>query len=51
MTQDPAFELPVEILVHGEDVVDDACQLERDEGAGDADRLLAGRRQRAGPAA
>jgi len=42
MTQDPAFELPVEVLLRGEDVIDDARQLERDQGAGDADRLLAG---------
>ncbi|MGH7615518.1 MAG: hypothetical protein ACREMW_15925 [Gemmatimonadales bacterium] len=39
MTQDPVLELPVEIFLLGEHVIDDARQLERDERARDLDRL------------
>jgi len=41
MTQDVVLEAPVEVLLFREDVIDDARQLEGDQGARDPDRLLA----------
>ncbi len=42
MTQRSTLELPIEVLVRREDVIDDARQLERDQRARDPDRFLAG---------